>query len=553
MRSFFILLTLPLLLAVAGCQTVQVKHVEEKAPIPISVSNEEARHVMFRKIKMKLKRGKIIGSYGSGLLCIPKGKVTWRGGRVNVTTEDLMEIFNEELERANYPTAGDPNALFEDESIHKAELHVGGHVTDLRIKLCYPLGGFGNFDTVTGEASIKVNWQVYSRFEKRVLLNFSTEGSHKLTDSSPEGAALLTDHAFAVAVNNMLANRSFYNVVKGREQKSPAEQKSTTAQQRQPVSIEAIPPSRSTIQAKMDSVRAAVVTIRTGAGHGSGFFISKDGLALTNAHVVGDARFVKLTLVSGRSILGEVLRKDRARDIALIKAEEGNMTPLPLQLVEPPIGTDTYAVGAPLDEKLSSTVVKGIVSAYRYKKFYKQRFLQSDAMIHGGNSGGPLLNARGEVVAISVLGRISQSGDSTNLNFFIPIKSGLDALNIVQSGHNKPALVAGNTPPVKTRATISKKSVKKDAPAPIQQRKPTLGKEHWLYLGSYSKAESVIAIAGKLAAMGSESMQLAKKVKGRIYTRLYAGPFSTQDEAMRVQKLMRTQGYRGSLTTERPR
>ena len=136
---------------------------------------------------------------------------------------------------------------------------------------------------------------------------------------------------------------------------------------------------------------------------------------------------VKLT--TGRQMPGEVLRSHKARDVALVKVNESAMKALPLQLELPDVAAEVYAVGTPQDEKYSTTISKGIVSAYRTENDLK--LMQSDAAIHGGNSGGPMVDRFGNVVAISVSGfTMSAEKLGTSLNFFIPIADALKFLAV---------------------------------------------------------------------------------------------------------------------------
>jgi len=178
------------------------------------------------------------------------------------------------------------------------------------------------------------------------------------------------------------------------------------------------------------ALQAAVVTVKLeGGGHGSGFFISKDGYLLTNHHVVTENKFVTVKLTTGRQIPGEVLRSHKARDVALIKVNESAMAALPLQLEPPDVAAEVYAVGTPYSEKYSTTISKGIVSAYRTENDLK--LIQSDAAIHGGSSGGAMVDRFGNVVAVSVSGVTSSAQKlGTSLNFFIPIADALKFLAV---------------------------------------------------------------------------------------------------------------------------
>jgi len=203
------------------------------------------------------------------------------------------------------------------------------------------------------------------------------------------------------------------------------------------VRIPTLPHSVTLLSEGASALQTAVVTVKLENSHGSGFFISKDGYLLTNQHVVGDNKFVTIKLTTGRQMPGEVLRSHKARDIALVKVNESAMEALPLQLNLPDVAAEVYAVGTPKDEKWSTTITKGIVSGYRtdddlFSSGNKDlKLLQSDAAIHGGSSGGALVDRFGNVVAVSV-GGIVVTADKTgsSLNFFIPIVDALKYLAV---------------------------------------------------------------------------------------------------------------------------
>jgi serine protease Do len=136
---------------------------------------------------------------------------------------------------------------------------------------------------------------------------------------------------------------------------------------------------------------------------------------------------VTVKLTTGRQLPGEVVRTNKTRDIALVKVNESGMTALPLRLDLPDVASEVYAVGTPRDEKYSTTITKGIVSAYRTDNDLS--LMQSDVAIHPGNSGGPMVDRFGNVVAVSVSG-FAVSGVSTSINFFIPIADALKFLAV---------------------------------------------------------------------------------------------------------------------------
>lgn len=156
----------------------------------------------------------------------------------------------------------------------------------------------------------------------------------------------------------------------------------------------------------------SIVLIQTSKGHGSGFVFDQGKYILTNAHVVGNTNIVDLTL-NGNVYKGTVLGIDGNLDLAVISVDSVNFPNLKLadsNLVAP--GDEVVALGFPLYISPVVTVTKGIISAV-----YSDA-IQTDAAIHGGNSGGPLVNQNGEVIGINTF-RLSRGGES-GLNFAIP-------------------------------------------------------------------------------------------------------------------------------------
>jgi serine protease Do len=157
-------------------------------------------------------------------------------------------------------------------------------------------------------------------------------------------------------------------------------------------------------------------------GLGSGFIISPDGYILTNNHVVNDADKVKVQLTNGKEYDAKVIGADAPTDVAVIKVDANNLPTLKLGDSDSlQVGEWVIAIGNPLG--LTSTLTVGIVSAKGRSNMgieTYEDFIQTDAAINMGNSGGPLLNIDGKVVGINTA-IVSQSGGSIGLGFAIPI------------------------------------------------------------------------------------------------------------------------------------
>jgi serine protease Do len=156
-------------------------------------------------------------------------------------------------------------------------------------------------------------------------------------------------------------------------------------------------------------------------GLGSGFIVSPDGVILTNAHVVKDANEVTVKLTDRREFRAKVLGSDPKTDIAVLKIDAKNLPVVQLgdsKALRP--GEWVAAIGSPFG--FENTVTAGVVSA-KGRSLPDESgvpFIQTDVAVNPGNSGGPLFNARGEVVGINSQ-IYSQSGGYQGVSFSIPI------------------------------------------------------------------------------------------------------------------------------------
>jgi serine protease Do len=171
-------------------------------------------------------------------------------------------------------------------------------------------------------------------------------------------------------------------------------------------------------------------------GQGSGFIVSSDGIILTNAHVVREAKQVTVKLSDRREFAAKVLGSDTATDVAVLKIDAKGLPTVKLGDAKAlQVGDWVLAIGTPFG--FEQTATQGIVSA-------KGRslpgdsyvpFIQTDAAVNPGNSGGPLFDAAGRVVGINAQ-IFSRSGGFQGLAFAIPIDVALHAKDqIVAHGH----------------------------------------------------------------------------------------------------------------------
>ena len=180
-------------------------------------------------------------------------------------------------------------------------------------------------------------------------------------------------------------------------------------------------------------------------GIGSGFIINQEGYILTNYHVVKGAQEISVTLSNDVTTTAQVVNYDENQDVAMIKITDENVEiPATVELgdsdaLQP--GEEVIAIGTPLSTELSSTVTKGIISAtsrsVAVESGVTMNLIQTDAAINAGNSGGPLVNTKGEVVGIN---SSKISGEAVEgIGFSIPINDIKDKIESL----SKPILNLG--------------------------------------------------------------------------------------------------------------
>ena len=160
----------------------------------------------------------------------------------------------------------------------------------------------------------------------------------------------------------------------------------------------------------------------TGAGAGSGFFISADGFIVTNNHVVADAIEISVKLADGREMPARVVGRDESTDLAVIKVDGADFPFVTFEeTAQPRVGDWVIAVGNPFG--LGGTATAGIVSAQGRNQLDSRTpytdYIQIDAAINRGNSGGPTFDIYGRVIGVNSA-ILSPSGGSVGIGFAIP-------------------------------------------------------------------------------------------------------------------------------------
>ena len=398
----------------------------------------------------------ILGTYAYETLCLGNILTVYLENAFSQNAlSQLSKVFAGEANIAGYKTPGGSGDLFKTQDTQKAEMQVGVIVAGLEHTGCMsPLGASGG----NAVARITIDWQVFEPLEQKIVLRTRTQGTGRIRfDSQSQTLAMdVTLVAFAQATKALLSSPEFVAVVadpRGGPAGAPTTdlfpQAHGGSQSAATVQVANLPLRAAPFREQVSDLQKHVVTVRTAGGTGTGFYIA-DGLLLTNQHVISGVERAKVRFLDGREISADVIASDMRRDVALLKTESVALPGLALRRDKPELSSPVFVIGSPLGQENEGTISSGIVSAFRTTD--QGPMIQSDAAITSGNSGGPMFDDKGNVVAITVSMRLDRQGDQVNLNFFIPIADALEKLHI------QPTLQPGAAPML---AAVS-------APAPVQ-------------------------------------------------------------------------------------
>ncbi len=298
--------------AVASCNTTSSMNVPKaKTTVSRNIDQPPSQQASFAlsRVLANLKRGTIVGHFpgggvdgveGYGCNARMQGNATleWGAGSSELGnwSSELGEIFFEVMSQKGLNIAGDPTELFDQrDAARSAEYFIGARISQLNSNYCQPVSFWDGTpqNEYSGETYIKVEWTVFSTLLQREILKTTTDGYYKLVQPKREGIVLPFQNAFADAAENLTSSEAFIDIAL----------RKNTAQTEEDVGdmilIDKVTLKQKLAIDNLARILPAVVTVRVGGGHGTGFVIAKNGLILTNAHVVGPAKFVGIILDNG--------------------------------------------------------------------------------------------------------------------------------------------------------------------------------------------------------------------------------------------------------------
>ncbi len=271
-----------------------------------------------------------------------------------------------------------------------------------------------------GFCTISCDWQVVDLSDTNTILKTYTTTTSFYRNH--ENYELLLHQMIALAERDLLENETLYSDIENFQKTYLEKSKGKEIKLKLSDHREFANTSQ-----MINEVKKSVVTVDCTKKFGSGVFISDNGYIITNYHVVEDATEIFVKIENEKKLKAEVIKVNRDYDLAIIKVNLPTSKGVSLMNSRnTSVGDEVFAIGTPLEKNLGQTVTRGIVSGYR--EMNGVDFIQTDVSVNSGNSGGPLLNAKGEIIGINTL---KASGKNiSGIGFAIPSDVVLKMLNI---------------------------------------------------------------------------------------------------------------------------
>lgn len=401
----------------SGCVSISMKQYSQvDNPIPINVQAKNFPVFGVAKIESEILPGTSIGGMYDTMAMMKTVDHLADGHIVGKNPEYYINAVREELELAGYEISGS-GVFFGYDDDWKARFLVGGRITKAEYNSYTP--GAGNFS----EAGVIVAWEIYDKQVRKVVYKEKIPGYSRNEKTWNLAWDKFLTLAFRNSFKTLLAKKEFIDFFAKYISES-----GTYEEGGAPINFYKAKAGESR-EIDIEEVNKASVAIKTESGHGSGFIINPEGYAVTNYHVVAGRNIFDALLKGGKPIDAQVIRTNPDKDLALIKLVGEEYDYLPLgDSREAKVGDVVYVVGTPLDLDYANSLTKGVLSGIRKDKKLGITYLQTDAAVNLGNSGGPLINMQGEVVGV-VSQRLFAS-EAEGLAFAISIDDAKKYLNL---------------------------------------------------------------------------------------------------------------------------
>ncbi len=383
--------------------------------------------IAFDKVRADIKDGKVIGE--KKFLKRASESITWSGS-IKVGDESFEESFYDVATNMGFNTlVTESSQLFSENSSRKRQLPrfiIGAEIEEFNINYKETEEEDYSDGKTIGHTQLGFKWQVLDQRNSKVVLALSNEAETHFRQSRYQQLTYIED-VFNLALVKFLKSEEFIKLLESGESSYVPEQEDEEKKKVVTLLDKIELPKFTDKSELIKGVKDACVTIVTDGGHGSGAVISEDGLILTAYHVVEGVNKIEIKFANGLVLPASIEQFDEFNDVAIVKIPGNGYKALPLYSGNNyGLGTDVLTIGTPYDIDLGQSISKGILSGKREKEGHI--YLQLDMAVSPGNSGGPLLNDKGEILGV-IQRKIVDTGIE-GIGFAIPSDKLIEALNL---------------------------------------------------------------------------------------------------------------------------
>ena len=408
-----------------GCATGPVGNIVQPAPpMPSTLlAPSQADTVLFMGVDIG-SSGTTLGGHYDGWLKVfqhslsltPDLKSTWN----DWTTREVLSALRE----AGYFAKSSPSLFRETRASRGAGFALAGEITSLRFNTYGSTGGYKS------EATVGILWELMDFDEGSVVFEKRISASSTTTGNS--GDAFLTSIRSIAA--QLLANRHFRAAFVP-PATPPVVTSESAVSWRRPLPlatdiIEVIPADLNPVGDDLRAISLGVVSLRGLRAGGSAFLLTRDGLALTNLHVIDENPKLHAIFHDRRESSVRLVRSNRESDTALVQIDcRSDCVTIGIgRSTDVRVGDDLAVIGTPLSQSLSQTITKGILSGRRLGNGVT--LLQTDAAVSPGNSGGPIIDTTTGLVVGVATSKIVNDGVE-GIGFGVAIEDALRVLGVM--------------------------------------------------------------------------------------------------------------------------
>lgn len=412
--------SLPILLLALVVCAQSPKPPAEPAFEPIPLGPKGSLPIIFTHVVTRIPSGTLLGVARLRGRSTPFDEIRHTGSQTRSPAYNIA--ITDELRRWGYNVLDESDALFDPTSSMKIRYQLAAILHSAALDFEYEQ--IGNRDNPTlegvGTAEVELELQVFDAVEKKVV--FERRYTGRGVDDGMKPAPIVP--AVVNAVTRALEDQEFVDLVAA---DSPASTQNAVATKPIPITY-CKTRQRLRLPADLERILDSVVMVQAGSSLGTGVIISEDGYVLTAAHVVFDLDEVFVKLNSGPQIPTPVVRRDAARDVALLKLPgSGYYCAAPQRGAENlATGSDIFSINVIGPKQIAPSVSRGVVSGY--PEVDGRRYIQTDASVNPGSSGGPLFNRTGIVSGIVVEKAIGAGIEG--LAVAVPPQSAIESLGI---------------------------------------------------------------------------------------------------------------------------